>query len=491
MATSSFAATAPGARRSWYGLIALFILLDLAFTFWRNYQLPLDGDLVAIVLPAPWDAQVLHDPFGWGALTRHELYSGPNRFFAHAAMGLYWKQVPRLLQHCVSPISSLYVASALFTTLTQAGLLFLLSRLVQLGARVGRGQLWVIAALLVPFFQTAGGYYEQMGITDRAVTYTFFYAFGMLLALMLLLPFYQAASLQRPLHLPWLHALLVVGLMVVVAFNGPVATASAAIGLGLAGAYWGWHWLQHWLGRPASSTPWLTGQALGLLAILAALSGYSFYIGRYNIENSHAYTTWQLYKLLPRGVGHYLLYQPGVPVLLLLNLVNVLLTSRLASSPDRQRLLRTLWWVGAFCGLYLLLLPLGGYRSYRPYLLRNDTALPILLGLLFAYGYSAYFLLGQLRSRWRGAYMLVVLGASAFFLYADGKPDSTPTSDCERSVLNQLARAPEPVVEIPGSCPVLTWTLATSPQQSEIAGQMLYYWHVTSSTKTYYQKPPE
>ncbi|MDO7884701.1 hypothetical protein [Hymenobacter cheonanensis] len=492
MATPLSSPGAAGARRGWYwpAGLAVLLLLDLAFTFWRNYQLPLDGDLAPTVLPAPWYAQVLHDPFGWSALTRHELYSGPNRFFAHAAMSAYWKLGPRLLQRVLSPITSLYVASALFTTLTQAGLLFLLARLVQLATGAGRAQLWVIAALLVPFFQTARGFYEQMGITDRAVTYTFFYAFAMVLLLVLVLPFYRAALWQQPLHLPASQALLLVGLMVVVSFNGPVATATVAVLLVLVAGYWGWQQLRRRRGRAGASPGWLTGQTLGLLAILGVLSLYSFYIGRYNIENSHTHTVWQLYQLLPGGLAHYLLFQPGLPVLLLAALLNVLLVRRLAPSAGRQRLLRTLGWVGVFGMLYLLLLPLGGYRSYRPYLLRNDTALPVVLGAVFAYGYSTYFLLGQLGGRGRGAYVLGVLALSAFFLRADGLPDGSPTSDCERWSLDQLARAGEPVVEVAGFCPVLTWGLATDPQQSEIAGQMLYYWHVTPTVKTYYQKPP-
>jgi hypothetical protein len=493
MATSLSSSGAAGARRGWYwpAGLAVLVLLDLAFTFWLNYQLPLDGDLAPTVLPAPWYAQVLHDPFGWSALTRHELYSGPNRFFAHAAMGVYWKLGPRLLQHLLPPISSLYVASALFTTLTQAGLLFLLARLVQLATGAGPAQLWVIAALLVPFFQTARGFYEQMGITDRAVTYTFFYGFAMLLLLVLVLPFYRAALRQQSLRLPWPQVLLLMGLMVVVSFNGPVATATVAVLPALVAGYWAWQQLQRLHHSAPASPGWLGGQTLGLLAILAGLSVYSFYIGRYNIENSHTHTVWQLYRLLPGGLAHYLLFQPGLPVLLLAVLLNVLLVRRRPASPARQRLLRTLGWVGAFGMLYVLLLPLGGYRSYRPYLLRNDTAVPVLLGVLFAYGYSTYFLLGQLGGRGRGAYVLGVLALSAFFLRADGQPDRSPTNDCERWSLDQLARASEPVVEVAGFCPVLTWGLVATPPESAIVGQMLYYWHVTPTVKTYYQKPPQ
>jgi len=475
------------------GLLMLFVSLALAFAFWQNYRLPLDGDLVAVVLPASWYMPVLHDPFGWSVLTKNAVYGAPNRFFVHIVMLEYWHNVPRLLQHLVDPISSLYAASALFTTLTLAGLLFLLTRYIQTVSGETHGNFWVIAALLAPFFQTASGFYEQMGITDRSVTYTYFYALAMLLTLVLLWPFYRAAGRQQPLRLPWPRVLLLAALMVVVAFNGPIATATLAVLLLGIGGYWAWGQTRRGrlsLTRPAQGQEWLSGQALLLLGTLAGLCLYSLYIGRNNIENTHTYSLRQLYELLPIGAFRYLTYQLGVPLLLLALAANVLLLRwRVAPSPDRRRVLRALGYVGLFAGAYLLLLPLGGYRSYRPALLRNDTALPMLLGLLFSYGLSTSFLLARLRGRWRGSYAGAVCLLGAFFLYADARLNPGLTNDCERWSLDQLARAKEPVVELTNACYVLAWTPITDYYQSDIQGQMLYNWGVTPAKKLYFQKP--
>ncbi|HEX8351129.1 MAG TPA: hypothetical protein VF598_14295, partial [Hymenobacter sp.] len=223
------------------GLLAAFVVLDLALTFWQNYQLPLDGDLVAIVFPAPWYSQVLRDPFGWAVLTKHEMYGATNRFFAHATMSLYWKTIPLLLQRVASPISSLYAASALFTTATHALLVFMLAMYIRqtTGKMSGSWSVWVAAALIVPLFQTEG-FNEQMGVTNRAVTYTSFYAFPMALVLVLLWPFYRAACQQQPLRLSLWRALLLIGLMVVIAFNGTIATASIAVVLFCIAVQWTW-----------------------------------------------------------------------------------------------------------------------------------------------------------------------------------------------------------------------------------------------------------
>lgn len=479
-------------KRLLTSLLILFIGLDLALTFWHNYNLPLDGDLAAIVLPAPWYAPILHDPFGWAVLTKHETYAATNRFFAHAEMGLYWKVVPRLLQKLVDPISSLYLASALFTTLTQAGLIFLLAKYIELAAAAPRGRFWVIAALLVPLFQTASGGYEQMGVTDRAATYTFFYAVAMLLVLLLLWPFCRAAYEQRPLQLPFWRGLLLAGLMVVVSFNGPVATATIAIWLVGIGVHWAWGQWQRWQTSrqgPTLAGGWISGQALLLLGLLAGLSLYSLYLGRYNVENSHTHTLRQLYELLAVGSVAFFTYKAALPALILLLLTNFLLI-RWAVPPStvRGRVLASMGWVALFIVAYLALLPLGGYRSYRPYLLRNDSALPVVLGLLFAYGLSAYFLLFQLRGLGQRSYLLLVLLVGGAFWYADGFQPAENTNGCQRWSLDQLARAPEPVVELSPLCDVLTWGPVRDAHDSEFQAQLLQYWGITPGKKLYYQK---
>lgn len=491
-------------KRYLTALLVFFVGLDLALTFWQNYQLPLDGDLVAIVLPAPWYQTVLHDPFGWAVLTKHASYSATNRFFAHATMGLYWKSVPALLQRAglASSIDSLYAASALFATAVQALLIFMLACYIRRGsgepARGGAGGgFWLAAALVAPLFQTTG-FYTQMGVTDHAVTYTFFYALPMALLLVLLWPFYRAACWQQPLRMSAGRALLLVGLMVVVAFNGPVATASVAVVLAGIAAHWAW--VRRPAGRrgPAAAAPsgldggvgsWLSKPALALLAVLAALCLYSLYIGRANSENTHDHTLRQLYELLPQGIWKYFTWQPALPVLVGLLPLNTWLVRRLGpAAPTSRRVLLLVRWAGVFAGAYLLLLPLGGYRSYRPWLLRNDSILPVVLGLMFAYGLSTYYLLGQLRGRPRSLYLGLVGLVSLFFTLADLRPTLPETNGCQRWSLDQLARAPEPVVQLGPYCNVLSWTPITEPQQSALNAEMLRYWGVTTEQKLYFQK---
>ena len=485
--------SSPMYKRYWPVLVIVVVILDTIHTFWQNYHFPLDGDLVPVIFPAEFYSKVLHDPFGWAVLTRNETYASTNRFFAHIATFLYWRQMPHLLQYFTTPIKSLYVASALFSTLCQLLILFALAAYARIGAGIrDHKTYWLAALVLMPLFQT-NGFLEQMGITSWAITYTFAYAFPTGLLLLLLWPFYAAACRQEPLHLHPVRAVLLVLLMVVIAFNGPIPIASVAVLLLCIGIYWAWQQWQRLRRDPAQvTTParsWLSGQAIGLLGILAVLCIYSLYIGRNNAESAQTHTLHDLYKLLLAGFKLELTMDWGLPLLILLIIINAQLTRFLVPySTDRQRVLHLLRWVGVFALIFILLLPFGGYRPYRPYLIRTDSIQPVLIGLLLAYGVSTTFVLHHLRGRIRGAYVSVLAVFLFVFIYADSGTKISTNNDCEQWTLEQIAQAKEPVVQVSPYCNVLAWGQITDAQYSKLNSEMLQYWGITSSPKLYYQR---
>jgi hypothetical protein len=121
----------------------------------------------------------------------------------------YFRHVPLWLQRWASPISSAYAAMALFNTLVQALLLYVLSWYATGGQRLSSLRLWLAIALIAPFFQTVG-YSRQMAIVTPSISYSFAYAFPLLLLLILLWPLYRAAWLGQALRmaLPPLVAML-------------------------------------------------------------------------------------------------------------------------------------------------------------------------------------------------------------------------------------------------------------------------------------------
>ncbi len=466
-------------------LCVLYVITDLVCTFTQYSRMPLDGDLTAIARPSANYAAVLHDPLGWSVLTKQAVYAAPNRFFSHATLAAYFRVAPGWLQAILSPIDSLYAAAALFSTIIQALLLYVLAVYASGTGRLSNVRLWAAMALLTPFFQ-AQGYAGEMAIIPQAVSYVFFYPWPLLLLLVWLLPFYRLAQ-GKPWHMSLLGLSASAALAPVLALSGPIIPGVVAVLL-LGG---GLHWL-----RSAPGSSWrlrlrtVPLQPVLLLAWLGALCAYSLFIGRNNSEN--AWTSLSLgarYCLLPMGVLKQLTGKLGMPLLVLLCLGNAYLLRRWAvPGAENHRIRLVLRWVGWFALAYVLLLPLGGYRSYRPYLLRFDSISPITLALCFFYVLSACHLLRSLPTRARPWYTGALLLVVFIYANADRKLQVADNNICERQALSDLAKAPltTSVVQLPQTCNVLSWKLITNPAESANNAAMLEHWHVTQGTKQYF-----
>jgi hypothetical protein len=468
-------------------VLVLAVVAGLALTFIRKYHAPLDGDIAPIVWPRADYAHVLRDPFGWEALVHQRIYAGPNRFFAHMGMFLYFRHVPLWLQHVLSPIDSLYAAVALFNTGVQALLLYVMGWYASGTRRLSSLRLWLSMALMLPFFQTTG-YYSQMGIIDNSATYNFFYALPLALLLVLLWPQYRAVSQGLPVRLAWPKLAAMLLLCVVLAFNGPIITGTVLVLLAGVGLHWGWQRRRLPVAEWLRGLPW---RPVLLWSWLGALCVYSLYIGRYNTENltTSMRTLGERFQLVPAGVFHALTDRIGLLLLVLGCVANVQLIRR-AVPPSGQgvRILYTLRWVGVFALVYSLLLPLGGYRPYRPYILNHDSILPITVALVVCYSLSASYLLMQLRGRWQRWYGLAALAIAFIYLNADRRLLPPDNNIQERAALALLAQAgPGPVVRLPQKCSVLSWQPITEPLSSVTCAELLEYWHVTKGRKLYYQ----
>ena len=465
--------------------LLLALLADLAFTYAQNMRLTLDGDIAAIVVPRADYAPVLHDPLGWPVLSTGAWYAAPNRFFSHLLMREYCLSVPLLLQAVVSPITSVYMAQSLLNVGVQALLLYVLAWYATGTRRLSSLRLWVAMALLAPFFQVTG-YNGQMAILSNAFTYNFFYAIPLLGLLVLLWPLFRAAYYQQPLRLGWFRLTVMLVLVVVLTLSGSIISGVSlvlAAGVGL-------HQVQHYWGRPVAE--WrqgLLGPGLLVWGWLALWCAYSLYIGRHNTENLWAILPLaERYRLVPYGIFYELTSKLGLPLLVLGCLANAWLVRRwLPATPTTRRMGQLLRWLGWFTLVYVALLPLGGYRDYRPLILRHDSILPITIGLMGFYALSATYLLRELprqRVRWYQAALVVI---ALVFTYADRRIEHYNDNAGERRMLALLARAGNtPVVRLPEPCSVLSWDPITDPSQSLTNAELLQYWHVTKEHKPYY-----
>lgn len=473
-------------KKTWLlAVLVLAVLADLVLTYVQHTQLPLDGDLAAIVVPRADYAPVLKDPFGWTVLITGGWYSAPNRFFSHITLREYCLRVPLLLQAFTTPIASVYVAVALLSAGVQALLLYVLGWYATGIRRLNNWRLWLAMALMAPFFQTAG-YDGQMAVVDNSFTYTFFYALPLLALLVLLWPLYRAASQQQPLRVggPQLVAMLL--LIVVLAFSGPIIAGVVLVlllGVGLHAARQRWS-------LPATS--WLKNlpsQAVLVWGWLGVLCLYSLYIGRHNTENLMAtLPLGQRYQLVPLGIWDELTSKLGLPLLVLGCVANVQLIRRqLPPTAEAQRIAQVLRYLGWFALVYIALLPLGGYRDYRPLILRHDSILPITVGFIGFYALSGCYLLGQLQGRVRQWYTAAVVVIACIFANADFKLHLKNDNAREREALAILSRAGHtPVVQLPQECRVLSWAPVSRPYESITNVELLKHWGIIQHNTLYY-----
>lgn len=468
--------------------LIVFIVADVFYSFLQHYYFPLDGDLPGIVAPSPGYTPVLKDPFGFAVFFNDVIYPNPNRFFAHSSMHYYFNYAPLVIQQITDPVKSLYVAAGLAKTFFQLLLLWLLAAFISGTLNPVKSKFIVAAALAVPLFQQAHGFYMSMALIDMSISYAFFYAFPMGLLLLFFFPFYRSEFYNKPLKLNLIVKALLVLLAVVLAFHGPIIPATSIVVCALAIGY---KWVKIYRQNP--SLPFLSAlrkiprPILFYFSLLSALSFYSLYIGMHNSESlNHTISLSERYIRLPAGIYDILTIDKGLSLLTGIIVLNFLLVLMTKKTGQRQKLLFILKWIGVFSAIYLLLLPLGGYREYRPNIIRYDSIIPILVLLYYFFGISTYYLLKQLQSKTRLVYAAVVVVILFIFTRADNLVRWQHA--CEKGALEQIAASEEDVVPVKAECTIISWGIIHDPQESELHARLLQRWRITKEKKLFYQE---
>jgi hypothetical protein len=471
-------------KKGWLVLMLWgFLALDSVYTFLQHRQIALDGDLSSLVLPSPYYEPVLDSPFGWDAVTGEEAYASPNRFFVHWAMCHYYRKGPQWLGALTDTVEGIYLSSALLKTGAHLLLLALLSWLV---SRKGNGWDWLLAAvLLVPLFQSAGAYQPVMGMVEPSPTYTFFYAWPSVLMLglvVLLVKFWE----QREGALLLWEAILFIGLMVILPFTGPIVPGVIVLSLGVFGlgniAYgvrWGKAAWRQRFGRRLPLLYWVG------LCVLGALGIYSLYLGTLSTEQQESVSISARYLRLPEGIWKMLTNKPALPLLLVGLLWHYFQLSRRPAEfgywmkkEGRYLLL--------FALLYLLMLPLGGYRDYRPDIVRRDTVQPVLMVLFYLWGRSGLVLFrNKGLSLWAKLPSVLLL---LLFTIVDFTAVNEPS--CERLTMEQLASAKQDTIVLDRDCPILTWRQIPN-QDTRPPSELLVLWGVLGEGQHFVYKKEE
>jgi hypothetical protein len=210
---------------------------------------------------------------------------------------------------------------------------------------------------------------------------------------------------------------------------------------------------------------------------------YSLYIGRYNSNNVNIPLT-ELYSRLPAGLFYPAIKKLGIPVLTGIIALNLIIIWKKFKTAEGRKIVTLSKWTAVFMLLYVLLLPLGGYRDYRPNVLRYDTMIPVNLALIFMFGISAYFLLKNLTRKQNIWYIPVIVGVLLLFTIND--ESHFEKNKNERAALNEISLSKSDTVRIPAEIQVLSWLPIQKPEHSYLNSQLLTIWKITKTNKLYY-----
>jgi hypothetical protein len=231
----------------------------------------------------------------------------------------------------------------------------------------------------------------------------------------------------------------------------------------------------------------IPNEILFYLIPICIFSLYSLFLGKFNsVDLYNKMPLLDLYSRLPKGIYYSFTQKLGFPILFLILTINTLIIYFKYRTPEGKKLLKLFKWIGFFALVYILLLPLGGYRSYRPYILRYDTIIPITLSLMFIFAKTTIFILNN--SQRKQKYWYIPLVIFVLFVFANADEPEFDKNSCERNAILQIANSKEKIVKIDDNCTVLSWIIIDNPQQSELNTKLLKIWKIIDEDKLYYQK---
>jgi len=478
-------------KRLIYIFLFLLLIADLSYSFKQHLSQPLDGDMAWNLIPANDVKPILESPFGFKALRENITYANPNRFFCHWIFREYLLSMPILIQEFSEPIDSVYLACAISKTIIQILLIFLLGMSITGSTKILKLDFMIVAVLVTPFFQT-NGYRSYMGIIDPSTTYTFFYALPCAILLLYLIPFIRQFYFDEKIKNQLFTRLFWISLAFVVCLSGPlnpgiVLIFSLLIILPKLIKFYFLSNQRGFLLRVSDIISRIPKNYWYCLIPISLLSLYSLYLGRYNsITISTQIPLANMYLKIPEGIYYQFTQKFGFPILFIILAINTLIIHKKYNDTEGKKILKIFKWIGIFSFCYILLLPLGGYRTYRPLIMRYDTIMPITLSLIFIFGISTLFLIKNMSGKQKMWYIPIIIGV--LFIFANSDEPEFDKNECERSALQEIVNSKENIVALEHDCSVVAWEKYDKPEESELNAQLLTKWRVTDEKKYYYNK---
>ncbi len=474
---------------NWKYFFLFLLLCDIVYTYIQNSNtMMLDGDMAGIILPIDSYKKVLTDPFGMNVFLHDEVYAAPNRFFIHYLMQKYFQFTPFFFQKFVDPIDSVFLSIVIARTFIHVLIIYLISALISGSKNILNINLIVTALIISPLFQV-NGYHYSMAITINSITYTFFYSLPIIFILLYFIPFVDHIYHGKPIFQGCFTNQLLCVLAVVISLGGPLAPPSVILIVfflftSLFFAQYRKNATHRFFKRVALAFQSIPIQIRAHFIFITILCFYSLYLGTHNAENLwNPITLQERYSLLWDGLWKTLTKKLGVPLLLGVCIVNVVLVFRLKNEIS-IRTTNFIRLLSLFSLCYILLLPFGGYRTYRPFIIRFDTFSPVTISMMIVFGLTFLILLAHYKGKFRKMliFALIVIGA----IYTNADRYEKNVNKCQKDYLHYLAYSSDSIVELHGWCSLLTWDKIKDPQTSQNSSELIQYWKITKEKKLHF-----
>jgi hypothetical protein len=458
-------------------LILLFIA-EIDYSFRQHEHKTLDGDMALITAPSKFYTTILDEPFGLKASIHHEKYAGSNRYYIHKAMVIYYKKVyPVFSSFFTDKVDFLYKFTGLFQLIIQ---LFIILLLVYYSVKlevINRTKILFLILLISSLFQTHG-FSNSIGVIDHSVTYTFFYALPLFAFMVFLLPYLHWNIENKSVYVKIICALFWIPFAFILSMSGAIIPPLGFMIAGVILLYiiriaFKKYQILHNQSQRYKVIPFFS---IITLSVFLLCCMYSYYVGLYNTENSLFVPLIFRYEKLIEGLKLYFIQDVSFLLIGILLLVNFYLIQR-----SKIKIPFYVWLMLVMSVSFVLLLPLGGYRSYRPNIIRNDTFLPVTLMLFYFIARSTTVILS--RTKFSKMYVVFLCIVMLIFTYAD-KPNFNEDY-CQRMQIKKLKHSKEKITSLSSDCPILTWDCTSDTQWTIDGSKMLYYWNITDSVRIY------
>ena len=128
---------------------------------------------------------------------------------------------------------------------------------------------------------------------------------------------------------------------------------------------------------------------------------------------------------------------------------------------------------------------MGGYRIYRPLIIRYDTIIPLSISYFIIYGTTSIYLISNIK-KYLPVYITGIILFTIFMIVIDLR--ISKLNECERKSLEIISASNQSVIELDQSCNVMAWGPVPIPEYSIRNATLLRRWNIIKQEKMYYNK---